>query len=74
MYARGEDELTVECVTVGNLTGQTETSAEPEENCPSARRQGLRVRFSCECCGGHSVFWSMWQHKGQTFCGWDEIK
>jgi hypothetical protein len=38
---------------------------------PSARRHGLRIRFTCEQCPG--VFdLTLAQHKGTTFLTWDD--
>ena len=37
---------------------------------PSARRDGIRVFFSCESCGQVSAL-TIAQHKGQTFMEWE---
>ena len=36
---------------------------------PSARRNGVIVKFYCEGCGGTPIL-AISQHKGQTFIGW----
>jgi hypothetical protein len=38
---------------------------------PSARRQGLTIRFECEACSAEPLL-AITQHKGQTEIGWWE--
>jgi hypothetical protein len=39
---------------------------------PSARRDGVSIRFSCELCGGGYAL-ELAQHKGQTEMHWREL-
>lgn len=39
---------------------------------PSTRREGLKIKFSCECCEGRVHTLNITQHKGETFMFWDE--
>jgi rubredoxin len=40
--------------------------------CPSPRRDGMEILFSCECCPA-KLSLAVFQHKGQTFIEWNEI-
>jgi rubredoxin len=42
------------------------------KGCPSPRRDGMEVFFTCECCSAKSSL-AIFQHKGQTFIEWHEI-
>lgn len=37
---------------------------------PSHRRNGMRVKFTCECCHAKPVF-TLIQHKGETLMAWE---
>lgn len=40
-------------------------------NCPSPRRDGMKIHFRCEDCESKPQL-SIYQHKGQTFIEWDK--
>lgn len=66
VYARDkEDAPQVTCVTVGATSGLVAQSVEPDVHCPSARRSGLSIHFSCELCFARPVL-EIAQHKGHT--------
>lgn len=37
---------------------------------PSQRREGIKIRFSCECCNGEIHTLNIVQHKGMTLMFW----
>lgn len=38
---------------------------------PSSRRQGIKIRFSCEHCRDTTHVLNIVQHKGVTYVSWD---
>ena len=44
----------------------------PNDN-PSNRRDGLLIRFSCECCSSEPEL-AIYQHKGTTYVEWQSIR
>lgn len=42
------------------------------QDCPSLRRDGLKIGFWCETCPAEPSL-SIYQHKGQTFIEWTDI-
>ena len=40
-------------------------------NCPSGRRDGLSIDMDCEVCGPVGRL-TIYQHKGETFIGWQK--
>lgn len=74
VFSRYEDQDTVALTTITPATREQSSITTVEttdgHGNPSGRRHGLRIRFSCEGCGG--VFGlTMAQHKGQTFVEWE---
>ena len=77
VYPRHEDEDGVDGVDIDFYTGET-TRVDARLN-PSMRRQGLRIAFGCEGCGGvdeeHKFipvcYLTIFQHKGNTFVEWE---
>lgn len=66
VYARDkEDAQQVTCVTVEANSGLVNQSIEPDIHCPSARRSGVSITFSCEICDATPVL-HIAQHKGHT--------
>ena len=49
------------------ITNGTVKCGHSMEDNPSARRQGMRIRFYCESCDRDSFCMNITQHKGQTF-------
>ena len=39
---------------------------------PSGRRDGLRIKFSCENCGREDISLTLSQHKGWTLMEWEK--
>jgi len=80
IYERREDAEESHLIKV--LTSETEMggprkvvsthSMVPSKDNPSARRQGMRIRFSCEQCHGYKIL-SVVQHKGTTYVEWEDI-
>ena len=52
-----------------NASHQTNASM---KSCPSPRRGGMKIFFTCECCPA-KLSLAIYQHKGQTFIQWHEI-
>lgn len=63
IYERGEDDTHGVHVTVAGLKATFDTSLVGN---PSARRDGLVIRFSCEGCKATPVL-TVKQHKGNTY-------
>jgi len=66
-----------ECAMTGaHVTASTDDDRPPSMSAdrsmagnPSPRRDGMMIRFWCECCGAVVGMYVM-QHKGQTFIRW----
>ncbi len=79
-YNRNEDSETGDLVSLQeifdndklNFISSHVTNAEMKR-CPSPRRGGMDIIFSCECCSAKPKL-SIYQHKGQTFIEWTRIK
>ena len=80
-YYRGEDDETGDYVTLRKvLIAKTQKigfrsehiASFPMVDCPSPRRDGMKILFTCECCSAAS-FLAIYQHKGQTFIEWTDI-
>lgn len=75
-YNRSEDGDRGEIVTLdsrgGEFRNEHRTNAAMND-CPSPRRDGFIVYFSCECCPTKSEL-AIFQHKGQTFIEWINAK
>lgn len=73
VWNRGEDhEVETQTVIAGGRTRTGFVDARSSGN-PSARRQGLAIRFECEACSeqtGDRIELVIGQHKGETEIGW----
>ncbi|MFN9095909.1 MAG: hypothetical protein ACK5WN_16585 [Alphaproteobacteria bacterium] len=75
VFSRDEDQTEVVVTTVSPASREAAsvTSIETTKGHgnPSARRHGLRIRFTCELCPG--VFdLTFAQHKGTTYAAWSD--
>jgi hypothetical protein len=78
-YNRLEDEENGDFVALYRITENNQSgfhcshkSNVSMKGCPSPRRDGMEVFFTCECCSAKSSL-AIFQHKGQTFIEWHEI-
>jgi hypothetical protein len=73
VYARGEDgPVVIETETNGSSTETRVVDARQSAN-PSCRREGLAIKFACECCyerDGDVLELTLAQHKGAIEVGW----
>jgi hypothetical protein len=74
IFEREEDGPVLQLsVTDGVVTPSFGKSADAAN--PSARRDGVRIKFSCEICGADDddddpIYLELAQHKGQTMMSW----
>jgi rubredoxin len=75
-YNRNEDSETgdfvILCKTEKGGFKVTQETNYSMRHCPSPRRDGMEIFFTCECCPGKSIL-AIYQHKGQTFIEWKEV-
>ncbi len=75
-YNRNEDSETgdfvVLCKTEKNAFRVIQETNYSMAYCPSSRRDGMEILFTCECCPAKSSL-AIFQHKGQTFIEWKEV-
>jgi len=69
VYSRQEDNPSQLTSVFHNGTVNVQNNARGN---PSARRDGVSIRFSCELCGGGYAL-ELAQHKGQTEMHWREL-
>jgi hypothetical protein len=72
VYSRAEDDETVVVHAIsGDLASKNLFQNKGSGN-PSSRRHGMRISFTCECCGDDG-YWDLliYQHKGNTYVEWD---
>lgn len=73
-YQRGEDAEQVFKVAIDGNSAKAESVPSAGSGNPSARRQGLAIRFTCESCdcdnSPYLMELTISQHKGQTFLEW----
>ena len=75
-YNRKEDEEYGDLISIqGAVVNEkisfisTHISNASMKECPSPRKGGMTIIFSCECCPAKPEL-SIYQHKGQTFIEW----
>jgi len=78
-YNRLEDEENGDFVALYRITENNQSvlncsykSNTSMASCPSPRRDGMEIFFTCEDCSANSSL-AIIQHKGQTFIEWHEI-
>ena len=75
-YNRNEDSETgdfvILCKTEKGGFKVTQETNYSMTHCPSPRRDGMEIFFTCECCPAKSIL-AIYQHKGQTFIEWKEV-
>jgi rubredoxin len=75
-YNRNEDSETgdfvILCKTEKGGFKVTQETNYSMTYCPSPRRDGMEIFFTCECCPAKSIL-AIYQHKGQTFIEWKEV-
>ena len=70
IFVREEDDYWTTVITQ-NGPNVTSTPFPNSETCnPSARRQGMIIRFSCEHCENVPLQLALYQHKGVTYMEW----
>lgn len=57
---------------VSTSTNRIDKDIDPNRN-PSSRRDGLLVKFRCECCTADPEL-AIYQHKGTTFIEWHTMR
>lgn len=69
VYSRPEDGARTTEVTISGKRIRGATTPSAGSRNPSSRRDGLAIRFECECCGGGMEL-TIAQHKGATLLEW----
>ncbi len=73
VFDRAEDRPTVVETTVSAGKVKVDPASIGAMN-PSARRDGLAIRFDCEGCGEDPIELTIAQHKGSTEIGWRYVE
>lgn len=75
IFERSEDEVITQRTTVRGSGVAVESVKSHKSGNPSLRRHGLRILFECEVCSSENpkskMFLSIFQHKGNTWIGWE---
>lgn len=70
LWQRRREDDPPACVTV-TVGGRFNSNELPLRDCPSYRRDGIRIWFDCECCAmPHAL--TIAQHKGDTLVEWEK--
>lgn len=73
-FERAEDDANVMLTQVTRDNVRQQQVGNDQSSNPSARRQGVAIRFYCECCSTHDtddiIEMTLAQHKGMTLVGW----